>query len=76
MDRVDVIVIGAGVVGLAVAAQLAKSGKEVVVLEQHDAIGTETSSRNSEVIHAGIYYPEGTLKARFLSRKTTRRRPP
>ena len=68
MDRVDVIVIGAGVVGLAVAAQLAKSGKEVVVLEQHDAIGTETSSRNSEVIHAGIYYPEGSLKARFCVR--------
>ena len=65
MDRVDVIVIGAGVVGLAVAAELAKSGKEVVVLEQHDAIGTETSSRNSEVIHAGIYYPKGSLKARF-----------
>ena len=66
MDRVDVIVIGAGVVGLAVAAQLAKSGKEVVVLEQHDAIGTETSSRNSEVIHAGIYYPEGSLKDAFV----------
>ena len=65
MDRVDVIVIGAGVVGLAVAAELSKSGKEVVVLEQHDAIGTETSSRNSEVIHAGIYYPKGSLKARF-----------
>ena len=68
MDRVDVIVIGAGVVGLAVAAQLAKRGKEVVVLERHDAIGTETSSRNSEVIHAGIYYPEGSLKARFCVR--------
>ena len=68
MDKVDVIVIGAGVVGLAVAAELAKTGKEVVVLEQHDAIGTETSSRNSEVIHAGIYYPEGSLKAQFCVR--------
>ena len=68
MDKVDVIVIGAGVVGLAVAAELAKTGKEVVVLEQHDAIGTETSSRNSEVIHAGIYYPQGSLKAQFCVR--------
>ena len=55
--------VGAGVVGLAVARALAMSGREVVILEAEDAIGTHTSSRNSEVIHAGIYYPEGSLKA-------------
>ena len=63
MDKVDAIVIGAGVVGLAVARALAVSGREVVILEAEDAIGTHTSSRNSEVIHAGIYYPKGSLKA-------------
>jgi L-2-hydroxyglutarate oxidase LhgO len=57
-------VIGAGVVGLAVARALALAGREVVILESEDAIGTHTSSRNSEVIHAGIYYPKGSLKAR------------
>jgi L-2-hydroxyglutarate oxidase LhgO len=56
-------VIGAGVVGLAVARALAMAGREVVILEAEDAIGTHTSSRNSEVIHAGIYYPQGSLKA-------------
>ncbi|HWI38370.1 MAG TPA: NAD(P)/FAD-dependent oxidoreductase [Burkholderiales bacterium] len=64
MDRVDAVVIGAGIVGLAVARELAMAGREVVVLEAEDAIGTHTSSRNSEVIHAGIYYPKGSLKAR------------
>ncbi|HWM41403.1 MAG TPA: NAD(P)/FAD-dependent oxidoreductase [Burkholderiales bacterium] len=64
MERVDAIVIGAGVVGLAVARALAVAGREVVILEAEDAIGTHTSSRNSEVIHAGIYYPKGSLKAR------------
>ena len=68
MDKIDVVVIGAGVVGLAVAAHIAKSGREVLVLERHDAIGTETSSRNSEVIHAGIYYPKDSLKAQFCVR--------
>lgn len=68
MDKVDCLVIGAGVVGLAVAAALAKLGREVVVLEQHELIGSETSSRNSEVIHAGIYYPTNSLKARFCVR--------
>ncbi len=64
MDRVDAVVIGAGLVGLAVARALAIAGREVVILESEDAIGTHTSSRNSEVIHAGIYYPRGSLKAR------------
>lgn len=60
---VDTVVIGAGAVGLAVARALAESGREVMVLERHGLIGSETSSRNSEVIHAGIYYPKGSLKA-------------
>ncbi|MBV9118779.1 MAG: NAD(P)/FAD-dependent oxidoreductase [Acetobacteraceae bacterium] len=64
MDSVDCIVIGAGVVGLAVARALALAGREVIVLEAAEGIGTETSSRNSEVIHAGIYYPAGSLMAR------------
>jgi L-2-hydroxyglutarate oxidase LhgO len=63
MDKTDCIVIGAGVVGLAVARRLAQAGREVLVLEAHPAIGMETSSRNSEVIHAGLYYPGGSLKA-------------
>jgi len=64
-DRLDCVVVGAGVVGLAVARALAQAGREVVVLEAAEGIGTETSSRNSEVIHAGIYYPKGSLKARL-----------
>lgn len=65
MDRVECVVVGAGVVGLAVARELAWTGREVILLEAADAIGTCTSSRNSEVIHAGIYYPQGSLKARM-----------
>ena len=64
MDRVECIVVGAGVVGLAVARALALRGREVIVLERHDVIGSEVSSRNSGVIHAGLYYPKGSLKAR------------
>ena len=64
MEKLDAVVIGAGVVGLAVARELAFAGREVVILDSEDAIGTHTSSRNSEVIHAGIYYPKGSLKAR------------
>ena len=63
MERVEAVVIGAGVVGLACARRLALAGREVIVLERAEAIGTETSSRNSEVIHAGIYYGPGSLKA-------------
>jgi L-2-hydroxyglutarate oxidase LhgO len=64
-ERIECAVIGAGVVGLAIARSLALSGREVVVLEAENAFGTHTSSRNSEVIHAGIYYPTGSLKARL-----------
>src|ERR1700754_4083 len=65
MDKVECVVVGAGVVGLAIARRLAQSGLEVIVLEAAGDIGTGTSSRNSEVIHAGIYYPAGSLMARF-----------
>ena len=69
MDKVDGVIIGAGVVGLAVARALAAASpfgaREWMVLEAADAIGTGTSSRNSEVIHAGIYYPQGSLKAKL-----------
>ena len=64
-ETADCVVIGAGVVGLAVARALALAGREVIVLEASDAIGTETSSRNSEVIHAGIYYAPGSLKGQL-----------
>ena len=64
-ENVDCVVIGAGVVGLAVARSIAQAGREVIILEKADAFGTETSSRHSEVIHAGIYYTPGSLKARF-----------
>ncbi len=65
MERIDAVVIGAGVVGLACARALATRGLETIVLERHNAFGTETSARNSEVIHGGIYYPTGSLKARL-----------
>ncbi|NTV53568.1 MAG: NAD(P)/FAD-dependent oxidoreductase [Candidatus Firestonebacteria bacterium] len=63
MDQIDITIIGAGVVGLAVARTLSATGRSVAVLERHSTSGQETSSRNSEVIHAGIYYPTGSLKA-------------
>ncbi len=65
MDEIECIVVGAGVVGLAIARRLAQDGRDVIVLEAEDAIGTHTSSRNSEVIHAGIYYKANSLMARF-----------
>jgi L-2-hydroxyglutarate oxidase LhgO len=64
-ELADVAVIGAGVVGLGVARALALAGRDVIVLETERQVGQHTSSRNSEVIHAGIYYPAGSLKARF-----------
>lgn len=68
MERVDCIVIGAGVIGLAVARRLASAGIETLVLEREHAPGSHTSSRNSEVIHAGLYYPAGSRKARLCVR--------
>ena len=67
MQQTDILIIGAGVVGLAIAAELAarKKEAEVVVLERRERFGLEISSRNSEVIHAGIYYPKNSLKARL-----------
>src|SRR3954447_5980318 len=65
LERIDVAVLGAGVVGLAIARAFARGGREVVVLEAERTFGHHTSSRNSEVIHAGIYYPRGSLKARL-----------
>lgn len=64
IERTEAVVVGAGVLGLAVARRLALDGREVVVVERWATIGSETSSRNSEVVHAGIYYPPGSLKAR------------
>lgn len=61
--EVDVLVVGAGIIGLAAGAALARRGRSVIVVERHGAIARETTSRNSEVIHAGLYYPEGSLKA-------------
>ena len=65
MENVECIVAGAGVVGLAIGRSLALAGREVLILEKAEAFGTETSARNSEVIHAGIYYPRDSLMARF-----------
>ena len=67
-DKLDCVVVGAGVVGLAIARSVARSGRQVIVLDAESQIGTHSSSRNSEVIHAGIYYPEKSLKARFCVR--------
>jgi glycine/D-amino acid oxidase-like deaminating enzyme len=80
MDEIDCAVIGAGVVGLAIARALALAGREVLVVESEGAIGTGTSSRNSEVIHAGIYYPQGLAEGTQLcvegqARCSTRMRP-
>lgn len=68
VEQVDAVVVGAGVVGLAVARALARAGREVVILEAEHAFGTVTSARNSEVIHAGLYYPPGSLRARLCVR--------
>ncbi|HPC36033.1 MAG TPA: NAD(P)/FAD-dependent oxidoreductase [Candidatus Marinimicrobia bacterium] len=69
MEKVDIVIIGAGVVGLAIARELSsKHRAEIVLLEKHPYFGAETSSRNSEVIHAGMYYPADSLKAKFCVR--------
>jgi L-2-hydroxyglutarate oxidase LhgO len=68
MEKLDVVVIGAGVIGLAIAREAALQGRDVVILEAETVIGSKISSRNSEVIHAGIYYPTGSLRARFCVR--------
>jgi L-2-hydroxyglutarate oxidase LhgO len=65
MDKIECVVVGAGVIGLAIARRLAQAGREVIILEAAEGIGTVTSSRNSEVIHAGIYYRAGSLMARM-----------
>ena len=65
MERVQITVIGAGIVGLSVASQLARKHRDVVLIERHESFGRETSSRSSEVIHAGIYYPPNSLKGRL-----------
>lgn len=68
VERCDAVIVGAGAVGLAVGRELARAGREVLVLERHELIGSEISSRNSEVIHAGIYYPTGSVKAQTCVR--------
>jgi L-2-hydroxyglutarate oxidase LhgO len=68
LDTVECIVVGAGVIGLAVARALAMAGRETLIVERQPTIGTQNSSRNSEVVHAGIYYPAGSRKARFCVR--------
>jgi L-2-hydroxyglutarate oxidase LhgO len=72
MDKVDCVVVGAGVIGLAIARRLAQAGREVIVLEATEGIGTITSSRNSEVIHAGIYYRAGSLMAQMCVSRSGR----
>ena len=68
MDAVECLIVGTGVIGLAIARALARAGREVVVVEAEDAIGMGVSSRNSEVIHAGIYYPDGPCEDPALRR--------
>ena len=65
MEKVDIVIIGAGVVGLAVASYVACKDRSVLVIERHESFGQETSSRNSEVIHASIYYPQNFLKGKL-----------
>ncbi|MDH7478471.1 MAG: NAD(P)/FAD-dependent oxidoreductase [Syntrophomonadaceae bacterium] len=74
MEKTDILIIGAGVVGLAVAAEISRRfpGNSIVLTERHGQFGQETSSRNSEVIHAGIYYPTGSLKAKLCVEGNTR----
>jgi L-2-hydroxyglutarate oxidase LhgO len=66
MNETGITIIGAGVIGLAIASELSKKYNDIIVLEKHPTFGQEISSHNSEVIHSGIYYPQGSLKATFL----------
>jgi L-2-hydroxyglutarate oxidase LhgO len=68
VEEVDVLIVGAGVIGLAIAERLSRTGREIVVAERHESFGRETSSRNSEVIHAGLYYAEHLLKTKLCVR--------
>ena len=68
MEKVGIVIIGAGVVGLAIAESLSETKTNIFVLERNNTFGQETSSRNSEVIHAGIYYPQGSIKAKTCVR--------
>jgi L-2-hydroxyglutarate oxidase LhgO len=65
MEKVDITIIGAGVIGLSIAERLSRLDKEIILVEKHDGFGWETSSRNSEVIHVGLYYPSDSLKAKL-----------
>jgi L-2-hydroxyglutarate oxidase LhgO len=65
LEQVECVIAGAGVIGLAIARELSRRGIETLIIEEAETIGTVTSSRNSEVIHAGIYYPQASLKGRF-----------
>ena len=65
MDKINITIIGAGLVGLAIAAELSQKYEDIVVLEKHEKFGQETSSRHSEVIHSGIYYPPNSLKSKL-----------
>ncbi|MCM8796182.1 MAG: FAD-dependent oxidoreductase [Candidatus Omnitrophica bacterium] len=64
MEKIDITVVGAGIIGLAVAYELSKDYKDIFIIEKNSSFGQETSSRNSEVIHAGIYYPKDSLKTK------------
>jgi len=68
MEKVDVVIVGAGVIGLAIADKISRDNKNIVVIEKHSSFGQESSSRNSEVIHSGLYYPKNSLKAKFCLR--------
>ena len=65
MDNVEVIIVGAGVIGLAIAAKISQQFNNVLIIDKNTSFGEETSSRNSEAIHAGIYYPQNSLKAKL-----------